>query len=79
MKWKIETPALGSKRTVRKFAWLPTEVEGHKVWLETFQTTEEYVTVRQGLTTQCWVEVRHWDHVLERIVYPERKLLYFAL
>ena len=74
MKWKINnTHHIGSVRTTRKFAWLPTIVQWHKVWLETFEAKEIYYGKKVG-----WIEYRRWDPVENCIVYPERKLLYAA-
>jgi hypothetical protein len=44
MKWKTvkHVPKDGHIRTRRVFAWLPTEVEDHTVWLEQYQVTEQY-------------------------------------
>ncbi len=44
MKWKTvkPVPKYGDIRTRRVFAWLPTEVEDHTVWLEQYQVTEKY-------------------------------------
>ena len=79
MKWKLESPEPGARRIVRKFAWFPTVIEGYKVWLETFETKEEYCKVQVGLYNReyRWVEVCQWDHELEVCRYPERKLLHY--
>ena len=45
MKWKTDKPLPkhGDWRKRRPFAWLPTKVEDHTVWLETYQITEQYI------------------------------------
>lgn len=79
MKWKLESPEPGARRIVRKFAWLPVEIEGYKVWLETYETKEVYYKVQTGLYSReyTWVEICHWDHELEKHIFPERKLLHY--
>lgn len=43
MKWKREqTPQLGDKRKVRKFAFLPKKCNEFTVWLETYESVQEY-------------------------------------
>lgn len=73
MKWKLTKPASGSIRTVRKFAWLPVDIENHKVWLETYETKEVYRRVGHDIV---WSEIAVWDYELDRMTFPERKLLY---
>lgn len=73
MKWKLTKPASGSVRTIRKFAWLPVEIEDHKVWLETYETKEVY---RKSGSKMRWVEIAEWHHDHEMLIFPERKLLY---
>ena len=83
VKWKIKTPQPGDKRIVRRFAWFPVEIEGYKVWLETYETKEEYRKVMvesyNGLYYRDyrWVEISTWDQELEKLVYPARKLLHY--
>ena len=76
MKWKLEKPASGSIRTVRKFAWLPVEIEDHKVWLETFETKEVYQRVGRKME---WGEIAAWNYELDQMTFPERKLLYTCI
>jgi hypothetical protein len=46
MKWKIkEPPKLGDWRHRTKFAWFPTTIHDHKVWLETYGVKEHYIEV----------------------------------
>ena len=79
VKWKIKTPQPGDKRIVRRFAWFPVEIEGYKVWLETYETKEEYLKVYVDLynTRYQWIEMCYWNRKLEKVVYPNRKLLYY--
>lgn len=76
MKWKVEQPVPGDKRLVRKFAWFPTEVEGYKVWLETYQTEETYFGKIDG-----WIESSEWVYHdgYQMRLYPKRKLLQFYI
>ena len=47
MKWlaKQYKPTEGQKRRVRKFAFLPTRCNDYVVWLETYESHQEYVRV----------------------------------
>lgn len=43
MRWKIDRRAKeGDKKTVARFAWFPTQVENHMVWLERYVVDLEY-------------------------------------
>lgn len=39
----IVEPANGSTRLKRKFAWLPTYVNGYMVWLEYYEILQAYI------------------------------------
>jgi hypothetical protein len=45
MRWRTvkPVPKHGEIRTRHKFAWRPTEVEDHTVWLEFYQITEVWI------------------------------------
>lgn len=66
MKWKAKTkPALGQRRYRKKFAWVPTVVENHKVWLETYGIEELYTQVLvydndSAYPEDKWVEVKKY-------------------
>jgi hypothetical protein len=46
MRWKIEAPPKeGDWRRRIKFAWFPTQVEDHMVWLETYSIKEHLIAV----------------------------------
>ena len=47
MKWKNKTdvPLEGHRRRVRKFAFLPTRCKHYTVWLESYESHQEYVRV----------------------------------
>ena len=78
MKWKKEHPKKGDRKIVRRFAWIPTEVEDHTVWLETYQTEVIYGSDVSMLGFN-WQEEIDWDDKKGRRVYPGRKLLYGVL
>lgn len=43
MKWKIKQgPSAGEVRHIRRFAWLPTEVQGYMLWLEFYNERQKY-------------------------------------
>ena len=45
MRWNVIKPippSLGERRVRRVFAWKPIRVEGHMVWLETYEIHEQY-------------------------------------
>ena len=64
MKWlnpKPE-PKIGDTRERFPFAWLPTQVENHKVWLERYWIKEELkISARldEGVVypVEAWVEI----------------------
>ncbi len=67
MRWKIKSipkePEVGDARYIRKFAWKPTVVGNFKVWLESYQVTEEYQKMGHmsdyGMIPYCrWLEVK---------------------
>jgi hypothetical protein len=46
MRWKVKSPPKeGDWRRRIKFAWFPTQVEDHVVWLETFAIKEHFIAV----------------------------------
>ena len=49
MKWlaKQYKPTEGQKRRVRKFAFLPTRCNDYVVWLETYESHQEYKAMTQ--------------------------------
>lgn len=61
MKFPIESPKNGQRRTVKKFAWIPermTDSEGNHftVWLEFYDVVQEYVH-GQKYIVQEWLEI----------------------
>lgn len=62
MRWKTvkPVPKHGDQRKRRVFAWLPTEVEDHTVWLEQYQVTEQYHEDR----------LNYWREVSRELLYP---------
>ena len=45
MRWNKKTAVVGEKRTVNRFAWIPTDLdypEDEVVWLEWYEQDEEY-------------------------------------
>ena len=43
MRWKVEAkPKHGEIRHVAKFAWWPTLVSDHKIWLENYVSVQEH-------------------------------------
>lgn len=58
MKW--QTPKDQEEITKRRFAWLPTQLEGGEtVWLEFFWRSERFIVWPNG--TGDWLEVRAWQ------------------
>lgn len=65
MKWKTNqyVPKEGDRRTVRKFAFLPVIADEYTVWLETYDSVQQYtkvtVYVHRGVPDRWmrWVEV----------------------
>lgn len=44
MRWKKKQRILAAtERRVPKFAWLPTDVEDHVVWLERYIVVQKYI------------------------------------
>jgi len=66
MRWKIDRkPKEGDKKTVAKFAWFPTQVEDHMVWLERYVVDMEYkliVQIDEGIAYPVpkWVETKRY-------------------
>ena len=65
MRWLSEkpVPVLGEKRERFPFAWLPTQAEKHKVWLERYWVQEELMHVAEvddGVVypVKKWVEIK---------------------
>lgn len=66
MRFKIKQPPkkpkLGDTRNINKFAWKPTIVGNYKVWLESYQVTEQYKTNQANKLSddfECvWVEIK---------------------
>jgi hypothetical protein len=64
MKWKINpyVPKEGDTRTIRKFAWLPTDCGEYRVWLESYESVQKYKKMAQlgeghGFWALEWVEI----------------------
>ena len=67
MRWSIERPKEGNIRTIKKFAFFPTLLteSDYKVWLETYNCTEEYSKVLADYNgvvgwILAWVERKTW-------------------
>jgi hypothetical protein len=63
MKWKL--PELGESKIIKKFAWFPTEVDGHSVWLECYWTREVFMRVEElaafgSLVHKKWVTTHYY-------------------
>lgn len=44
MKWEAkQKPSVGDVRHIRRFAWLPTEVQGYMIWLEFYCERQVYI------------------------------------
>jgi hypothetical protein len=66
MRWPIKpAPERGDIRKLWGFAWLPTKVQDHRIWLEVFYyvqerteriTYEEFIS--RGKTTYEWTTIR---------------------
>jgi len=55
-KWRAKK--VGDERRVRRFAFLPTKVEDHWVWLSRFVSVQVYVAIRYADdVTYKWVEI----------------------
>jgi hypothetical protein len=67
MKWK--TAKHGDIRTRRVFAWLPTEVEDHTVWLEQYQVTEEYTPFTKNYGEGKYSTNHKWQIVKQEPLY----------
>lgn len=68
MRWKAkpikETPQLGDKRVIKRFAWLPTRVGEEYFWLERYHVIQELKRspafqkyVAGGIMVNQWVDV----------------------
>lgn len=64
MKWLSKThnslkiklpPQFGDSRTVRKFAWVPTQCDEYTVWLEYYMSNQEYGVV--NFAELDWIEI----------------------
>lgn len=56
MKWKAkQKPDVGDVRHIKRFAWLPTEVQGHMLWLE-FYDERQWYSARHKL----WITDYKW-------------------
>jgi hypothetical protein len=52
MKWKAEpTPRAWETRIVEVYAWLPTKVEDHYIWLEYYEQSQFF-----GRDYQVWID-----------------------
>lgn len=58
MRWKIASdPEEGARRTVKKFAWVPVNIDGElAVWLEPYWQDQTY---REHRTGGFWYAVRN--------------------
>jgi hypothetical protein len=54
MKWA--TPRDGDTRTLRRFLWLPLEIDHEVRWLEVASWTQRYCTIVGG----TWEDL-HWE------------------
>ena len=61
MRWKIKTLdiPIGKSKVVKKFAWLPTQVKGHYVWLEMYSVTYFWDKKIHKFTSNDYY-VHHW-------------------
>ncbi len=73
MKWEVKKePYIGQKRTVYKFAWLPTiaEMRGveYNVWLETYVAEQEYMIYSSFIPEMGRVNVIGWKTISKRVM-----------
>ena len=63
MIWNKKTANVGDERTVKKFAWLPTEVDIPKytiVWFEWFYVDYKYCEYGWGNMPFAWILIRSY-------------------
>lgn len=60
MKWyspRVANPAIGDRRIVKKFAFLPTRIGNHRVWLESYWQEEIFHYGWEGGVDEFWSDV----------------------
>ena len=60
MRWNLKKFELGTKRTVKRFAFWPTRLSGSTdvVWLEFYHEEQEYNHYIYGLIPYAWIRQR---------------------
>ena len=58
MRFSRKIPQIWDKKIVRKFAWLPTQVNDEIIWLENYYQKLVY---RKGGLYYGWDSVRKWN------------------
>ena len=69
MRWKIKAPPKeGDWRCKNKFAWFPTRVEDHIVWLEFYFSKQHYIAI--AVVDEYTVQPElHWVEYERMLVY----------
>ena len=62
MRWNLKKFELGTKRTVKQFAFLPTRLSNSNtvVWLEHYHEDQEYGYYGQGDMPYAWIVLRRY-------------------
>lgn len=70
-KYVLTDPILGTTRLKRVFAWSPTQIDGHIVWLEHYEILQaflsfEYKILMDGKLKSA--EVSEWKDISKRLM-----------
>ena len=62
MRWNLKKFELGTKRTVKRFAFLPTRLSDTNtvVWLEHYYEEQEYGHYMYGVKPYAWIFCRRY-------------------
>ena len=62
MRWNLKKFELGTKRTVKRFAFLPTRLSDTNtvVWFEFYHVEQEYNHHIYGFIPYAWIVVRRY-------------------
>ena len=62
MRWNLKKFELGTKRTVKRFAFLPTRLSNSNtvVWFEFYRVEQEYKHYIYGFIPYAWIVVRRY-------------------
>lgn len=70
-KYVLSDPNLGTTRLKRVFAWSPTQIDGHIVWLEHYEILQAFLVFEYKILLDAElksVKVSEWKDISKRLM-----------